>query len=162
MYIYLRIVDNLDEFSSVIGNAMDRIRTLPSNHTALPPCILHQFRVQPGGCTHCRCRLACTFPCVSARGSVYTVCHLANEQSPLGIRHPWFLKPWAVRSPTLLPRHPYVSLSLSPFDPHNLPSSTPSFPSRSPSTFTLTASSLRLSLSRLSSYLSPPFPILVP
>lgn len=112
-----------------------------------------RFRVQPAGfpgCIHVGVASPAPFPvCLgSARGSVYTVCHLANEQSPLGIRHPWFLKPWAVRSPTLLPQHPYVSpfLSLSSFDPHNLPSSTPSFPSRSPSTFTLTASSLRLSL----------------
>ena len=87
----------------------------------------------------CTCASVCRAvfrSCVTqlgARACVYTVCHLASEQSPLGIRHPWFLKPWAV-VPYPLP----APLCISLHPTHNLPpwAQRPSFPSRPPSTFT--------------------------
>ena len=111
-------------------------------------------RVQPArSCprVYLHVRVALSFACVgSMRACVYTVCHLASEQSPLGIRHPWFLKPWAV-VPYPLP----APLCISLHPTHNLPpwAQRPSFLSRPPSTFTAFTLTLPLSLS-LSLFLS--------
>lgn len=81
---------------------------------------------------------------------VYTVCHLANEQSPLGIRHPWFLKPWAVVPyplPVPLCIRLFPSLALSSPDPQPSPrAQRPSYPSQIPSTFAAFTLTLPLSL----------------
>ena len=105
-------------------------------------------RVQPArSCprVYLHVRVALSFACVgSMRACVYTVCHLASEQSPLGIRHPWFLKPWAV-VPYPLP----APLCISLHPTHNLPpwAQRPSFLSRQPATFTAFTLTLPLSLS---------------